>query len=45
MDIVEVVEALAELKGLPFGEFERKRKLKAEERGKFKKRIILDNVK
>jgi len=45
MDIVEVVEALSELKGTPFGDLERKRRLKAEERGKFEKRIILDDVK
>jgi predicted house-cleaning noncanonical NTP pyrophosphatase (MazG superfamily) len=45
MDIVEVIEAMAGLKGASFEEFEKKRRLKAEERGKFKRRIILDSVK
>ncbi len=43
-DIVEVVHALAELKGVSIEELEKKRRAKAEERGRFQKRIVLDKV-
>ena len=41
-DLLEVVEAIAEYKGFDREEVEKIRAKKAEERGKFKDRIILD---
>lgn len=41
-DILEVFDAIADYKGFDMSEVERIKKEKAEERGKFKERIILD---
>lgn len=41
-DILEVLDAILDYKGLERGEVERIKNRKAEERGKFKERIILD---
>jgi predicted house-cleaning noncanonical NTP pyrophosphatase (MazG superfamily) len=41
-DMLEVIDAIAEYKGFDHPAIERIRAKKAEERGKFKKRIILD---
>ncbi len=41
-DILEVLDAIADYKGFDRNEVERIKKEKAEERGKFKERIILD---
>lgn len=43
-DLVEVVYALLESKGVPLEQFERVRVAKAEERGAFKKRLLLKEV-
>jgi predicted house-cleaning noncanonical NTP pyrophosphatase (MazG superfamily) len=45
VDILEVVYAIGELKNISKDKFESLRKTKAEERGGFKKRIILDETK
>ena len=42
-DIIEVVYAIAEFNGISIKELEKIRKEKAEKKGTFKKRIILDN--
>lgn len=41
-DILEVIDAIADYKGFDHNEIERVKKKKAEEKGKFKKRIILE---
>ena len=41
-DILEVLDAILDYKGFERGEVERIKNKKAEERGKFKERIILD---
>jgi predicted house-cleaning noncanonical NTP pyrophosphatase (MazG superfamily) len=41
-DILEVLDAILDYKGFARGEVERIKNRKAEERGKFKERIILD---
>ena len=41
-DILEVLDAIADYKGFDRSEVERIKKEKAEERGKFKERIILE---
>jgi len=41
-DILEVLEAIAEFKGFDFAEIRKIQAKKAEERGKFHQRIILD---
>lgn len=43
-DLVEVVYALLEYKGVPREQFEKVRIAKAEERGAFKKRLLLKEV-
>lgn len=43
-DLVEVVYALLEVKGVTLEEFEKIRTAKAEERGAFKKRLLLKEV-
>lgn len=43
-DIIEVVYAIAEYKGLNREEFEKVREKKAEERGGFRKRLFLGRV-
>jgi len=43
-DIVEVIHAICEFKNLDGEKLEILRKKKAEERGKFKNRIILDEI-
>ena len=42
VDMLEVLEAIAEYKGFKKDEIEAFREKKAEERGRFRKRIILD---
>lgn len=44
-DVLEVLYAISDLKGFDKSEVEIIRTKKAEERGKFKKRLILDNIK
>ena len=44
VDIIEVLYALSELKGITVRQLEQKRRRKASERGRFEKRIILDDV-
>lgn len=41
-DVLEVVYALCELKKIPVAKLEQTRRKKAEERGSFSKRIVLD---
>lgn len=41
-DMLEVIEAIAKYKGFDKGEVENIRSKKAEERGKFEKRVILE---
>ncbi len=43
-DVLEVIYALAEVKGTTVSKIEEIRKRKAEERGSFKERIVLDEV-
>lgn len=43
-DIIEVINAICDFKKIPIEELEKARKKKAEERGAFKKRIILEKV-
>lgn len=43
-DIMEVIMAVCELKGVSLNELENVRKAKAEKRGAFKDRIILDRT-
>ena len=43
-DLVEVIYALLDCKGVPLEEFEKTRLKKAEKRGGFKKRLLLQEV-
>ena len=43
-DVLEVVYAICEVKGTPIAKIEQMRKKKAEERGSFSKRLVLDGV-
>ena len=43
-DVLEVVYAMCDLKGIPFSKIEEIRKKKATARGSFSKRIVLDSV-
>lgn len=43
-DVLEVVHAICDVKGMSMQELEGLRKKKADERGSFSKRIILDEV-
>jgi predicted house-cleaning noncanonical NTP pyrophosphatase (MazG superfamily) len=45
VDILEVIYAICDFKKIDKKELEKLRKKKAKERGRFKKRIILDEVK
>ncbi len=45
VDIMEVVYALAEQKGISYEELERRRQRKADEKGTFAKMMILEEVK
>ena len=40
-DIIEVIERMSQLKGVPFDELERIRQKKAEERGRFNDNLFL----
>ena len=44
VDIIEVCYAISEFKGMPLKDLEKMRLDKANKRGKFKKRIIFDEV-
>ena len=43
-DVLEVLEAFARLKGWRWSEVQAKQKQKAEQRGRFEKRIILEEI-
>ncbi|MCL4379298.1 MAG: nucleoside triphosphate pyrophosphohydrolase [Candidatus Marsarchaeota archaeon] len=43
-DTLEVIYAICEAKGIPFARLEDIRKKKAQERGPFSKRIVLDGI-
>ncbi len=43
-DILEVIYAISDSKGIPFTKIEQMRKKKAEERGSFSKKVVLDGV-
>ena len=43
-DVLEVIQTICDLKGVDLGNLEEVRKKKAEERGGFKQRIILDRT-
>ncbi len=43
-DVLEVIHAISAAKGVPFAKIEQIRKKKADERGSFSKKIVLDEV-